>query len=85
MDSRKAIRTFLVEKLAENGFHKELYDNDSLIEGGIVDSLNFLNLLSFLDEKFGIIPAKNELDPSNFDSINLIDKFVREKLNSNTQ
>lgn len=77
---KKTIREFLIEELSGNGFHEGVRDDQSLIAAGIMDSLSILKTISFLDEKFGIMPTEDELDPSNFDSIDLIHKFIEEKL-----
>lgn len=44
-----------------------------------MDSLAILTTISFLDEKFGIIPTEDELFPENFDSISAIRDFVEKK------
>lgn len=81
METKKLIREFFIEELRDNGFHEGLRDDQSLIDTGIMDSLSILKMISFLDEKFGIVPTEDELDPSNFDSIDLIHKFIEKKLN----
>ena len=81
MDVKKSIKDFIVKDLAEDGFREEIHDDDSLIDSGILDSLNILKLLCFMDEKFQIMPAEDEIYPENFDSINHIYNFIEEKLN----
>ena len=80
MDIKKSIREFFMEELSDNGFHENVHDDQSLIQAGIMDSLSILKMISFIDEKFGIIPTEDELDPENFDTINHIQKFIQEKL-----
>lgn len=77
---KKTIREFLIEELRGSGFHEAVCDDESLIDAGIMDSLSMLKTISFLDEKFCIMPTEDELDPSNFDSIDLIHKFIEKKL-----
>ena len=77
---KKTIREFLIEELRDHGFHEAVRDDESLIDAGIIDSLSMLKTISFLDEKFGIMLTEDELDPSNFDSIDLIHKFIEKKL-----
>lgn len=80
MDIRKSIREFLIEELKDNGFHEGVRDDESLIDADIMDSLSILTTISFLDEKFGIIPSEDELDPENFRSVIAICNFVQKKL-----
>jgi acyl carrier protein len=80
MDIKRILRSFIMEQLRDNGFHESVSDDDSLIEAGIMDSLSILTTISFLDEKFGIFPSEDELDPENFDSVITICSFVERKL-----
>ena len=53
---------------------------DTLIfEEGIFDSLGFLSLISFLDEKFGIEVGNDELSEENFESIKAIVAYIAKK------
>ncbi len=59
--------------------------NDTQIFGqGILDSMGFISLISFLEESFSVKVNDNELLESNFESINAISEFVTRKLNFNT-
>ena len=80
MDVKEIIKEFVVKELAEDGFREAIDDDDSLIDSGILDSLNILKLLCFMDEKFNVMPAEDEIYPENFDSINYIYKFIEAKL-----
>ena len=80
MDINKTIREFLKTELSDNGFHDGVRDDESLIDAGIMDSLSILTTISFLDEKFGIIPSEDELDPENFMSVIAMCYFVEKKL-----
>lgn len=58
----------------------EKIKEDTLIfEEGIFDSLGFLSLISFLDEKFGVEVENDELSEENFESINAIVAFIAKK------
>jgi len=62
------IRQFIVENFlfGEDG---NLEDATSFLESGIIDSTGILELVSFMEEKFGISVADDELVPENLDSI----------------
>lgn len=58
----------------------EKIQEDTLIfEEGIFDSLGFLSLISFLDEKFGIEVGNEELSEENFESIKAIVAYIAKK------
>jgi acyl carrier protein len=51
----------------------------SLLEQGILDSTGVLELVSFLEQHFGITVADDELLPENLDSVEKIALFVEKK------
>ena len=59
----------------------DLKDTDSFLENGIIDSTGVLELVSFLEEKFGIEVADEELIPENLDSITNVVNYLQRKLN----
>jgi acyl carrier protein len=54
-------------------------DEDSLIEGGIIDSTGILELIEFLESHFGIEVSEAETVPENLDSISSLTQFVVSK------
>ena len=53
--------------------------DDSLLDSGLIDSTGVLELVTFLEETFGITVEDEELVPTNLDSINRIATFVSGK------
>jgi acyl carrier protein len=51
----------------------------SFLENGIIDSMNVLELVMFVEEKFGINVADGDIIPDNFDSVKKLSDFVRLK------
>ena len=82
MDIKKIVKEFMVEELKDAGFNENISDDASLIDSYILDSLSILTLISFMDEKFGIIPADDELKPEKFETVNLIVEFIKTKVNT---
>jgi acyl carrier protein len=75
------IKQFLKEKLlvfTDDG--QELKDEDSFLEQGIIDSTGVLELVGFLEEKFGITIEDDELVPDNLDSLAKAAVFVTRKM-----
>lgn len=52
---------------------------DSLIEQGLIDSTGVLELISFLEERYGVTVDDDEMIPENLDSVARIVTFVRRK------
>jgi len=55
--------------------------DESLIEGGLIDSVLAVQLIEECAMKFDILIHPVELSLENFDSINKISQFIRIKLN----
>jgi acyl carrier protein len=52
----------------------------SFLGDGIIDSTGVLELVSFVESKFGISIADEDLIPSNFDSLRALTDFVENKV-----
>jgi acyl carrier protein len=71
------IRRFIVEEL--HAPTEELSPEFPLIEGGVVDSLGIMHLVSFIESEYGITVDDEELVSDNFGSIREIARFVGSK------
>ena len=69
---RKGIAQLLTEQLS---IEVPTEDTD-LLDGGILDSLKFVELLVQLEQRFGTRVNLNEFEPENFRSIDRIAQFV---------
>ena len=78
-DIEGTIRTFVEENFI-TGDRVPPKDEESLFERGIVDSVGMIEVVSFVEEAFGITVAEEDLVPDNFGSIEAIGQFVRQKL-----
>ncbi len=75
---KEQIRQFLYE-LLPNGKSLNLLDDSPLRTSGIVDSMDMLRIVGFIEEKFGIQVETNEVDVDNFDRIDGIAAFIQRK------
>jgi acyl carrier protein len=73
---RATIRAFVMENLAAVRGRPHVDDADDLVETGVVDSLGIFQLVAFLEERFGIAIADEDITPENFGSIVAIDRLV---------
>lgn len=56
-----------------------LQDEASLLDHGIIDSTGVLEVISFIEDTFGIKVEDREMLPDNLDSIDRIAKFISRK------
>jgi len=79
MNYTEVIRKYIAEEIlySKNGY--EYPDEASFLEEGIIDSTSVLDLVLFVEEKFGISVEDEEITPENFDSVSLLAAFVSQK------
>jgi methoxymalonate biosynthesis acyl carrier protein len=58
---------------------REIADDEPLIENGVLTSLQTVELVMFLEERFGIVIEDEEFDEENFGSIEAISELVASK------
>ena len=75
------IRDYIAENLlfSSNGYHYS--DDASFLEEGIVDSQGVMELVSFVEEAFGVAVDDMDIIPNNFDSVSKLADYVRRKTN----
>ena len=74
-----ALRDFIVENFLFGDTSRPIPDDASLIESGVVDSTGILELVAFLEEKYGIAVADAEIIPANLDTINNLCAYIDRK------
>ncbi len=79
-ETARRIREFINEHYLFGYGNEEFDDDASLLEHGILDSLGILELISFIEDKFGIRVSDEEILPENLDSIGGISRFILRKL-----
>ena len=80
MDNYKAvIKDYILEEFLPGTKPGELTDSTPLITGAILDSLATLNLVSFLEERFGIEVQAHEVNVDNLNTVSDIAKLVAAK------
>lgn len=73
------VRAFIVENFLFGDASLAPSAEDSLLQGGVIDSTGVLELIFFIEERFGIDIADSEMIPDNLDSIARIVRFVTAK------
>jgi len=72
MNERHAVRTFLLNLLQRTGDRDGFVDSDSLVMSGRLDSVDTLDLVMFLEEKYGVDFAQRGFDMNDLDSLDSI-------------
>ena len=80
----KALRSFIKENYLL-GRDYTFEDTDSFLEHSIIDSIGILQLVTFLQEAYGVKVEDEELVPENLDSINAISAYLCRKLTDAAQ
>ncbi|MDP9424451.1 MAG: acyl carrier protein [Actinomycetota bacterium] len=71
-----AIREWLQENVTGN---REVSDDEQLIENGVLTSLQTVELVMFLEDRFGVTVEDEELDEENFASVRTIADLLTSK------
>ncbi|MBN1764009.1 MAG: acyl carrier protein [Sedimentisphaerales bacterium] len=59
---------------------KSLSMTDKLLEGGVIDSLDLLTLIDFIETTYGITVSDTDVGDENFSTINTISAFINRSL-----
>ncbi len=73
------LRKYIADNILFSGSGYPYADDTSFLENGIVDSMNVLELVMFVEQKFGVKVEDAEIVPDNFDSVAKLAEFVRRK------
>ena len=71
---------FIDEKLFPKSKMADLDQNVSLLETGVIDSINLLNLVLFVEERFQIKVLDEDLTPENFETLSAIQALIGRKI-----
>ena len=74
------IRRFVQDTFLIGHSGEPLSANASFLEQGLIDSTGVLELVSFIEESYGIKIADEELVPDNLDSIDRLVGFIQRKV-----
>jgi acyl carrier protein len=75
----KKLREYVFDNFLFTDEENALGNDDSFMEKGIIDSTGILEVITFIEEDFGITVKDEELIPENLDSINNLSAFIQRK------
>ena len=67
------VEQFILSELTQGRGITQIDPNENLLSKGIVDSHGVMELVGFLEERFGITVGDEDLSPENFESVASID------------
>ncbi len=76
---RARVRLFLDENFLYMRPNFELSDDDRLLERGVVDSMGVAEMVTFLEDEFGVTTSDEDITEANLGSLNAIGRFVSRK------
>ena len=82
---KNEIREYLTANRA-SASHAEFSDCESLLEAGVIDSVTMVDLITFMESRYGITVDEDDMIPENFDTVDAIVSYVegkRESIDSN--
>jgi acyl carrier protein len=73
----QVINDYISREIIADRAQLPLSNDTPLVEEGILDSLSLLQLVVFLEERFGVTVNEADLLPENFTSVNTICAYLR--------
>ena len=72
----ETVRTYVQENFLYARPDFELTDNQALIGAGIVDSMGIMELIAFIDERFGVVVVDEDITEANLGTLASITDYV---------
>ncbi|MEN4012645.1 MAG: acyl carrier protein [Chloroflexota bacterium] len=73
------LRNYIAENILFSNDGYPYSDETSFLENGVIDSMNVMEIVAFVEESFGVDVEDREIVPSNFDSIRNVAAYLRNK------
>ena len=82
--SKAQVRAYITDNFMMGSHSAPMLDTDSFLENHVVDSTGFLELVTYLEERYGFAVQDDEMVPENLDSLNNIAAYIERKLEART-
>jgi acyl carrier protein len=79
INMKNTIRQYILENLLFTDDETVLQDNESFLDGGIIDSTGVMEIILFIEDTFGIKVNDDEMLPVNLDSVDNLVTFIKRK------
>jgi acyl carrier protein len=82
MDIERQIGGFLIDNRKWSGSPTTLSSDYRLIDNDVLDSMGIFEMISFVEDHFGIQVEDDDLVPENFETISAIARLVSKRMPS---
>ena len=79
MNMKSTIRQYILENILFTEDESALHDEESFLDGGIIDSTGVMEIILFIEESYGFRVNDDEMLPANLDSVNKLATFIQRK------
>lgn len=77
--AKETIRQFILTNFMVAPGARRFADDESFLKKGIIDSMGVMELLAFIQKRFGLKVESREVTPENFDSLDNLEKYIHSK------
>ncbi len=74
---KEKLKNFIFAELIYHEDPASFGDDDNLLEAGL-DSMGIMRLIMFAEKAFGVILPDTEIEPQNVQSLNALEKWIRQ-------
>jgi acyl carrier protein len=82
MSVTQEVGDFIASELSLGKGATEVSPDDDLLAKGLVDSHGVMELVGFLEDRYGITVRDEDLTPENFQSLSAIEQYVASRRDS---
>lgn len=79
MSVASELERFIVTEITQGAGIEAIAAGEDLLANGIVDSHGLMEMVAFLEGRYGIVVSDDDLVPENFQSLERIEAFVAGK------
>ncbi len=79
MNLQSVLTDYIQAELAK-GRKSNIHPNDDLLSEGVIDSLGILQLVAFIEDKFNVHVADEDVVLENFQSVAALSSYVQARL-----
>jgi len=80
MNYRDKVRKYIEDNLIVFGEKVDFTDEDNIFVRGFVNSLFAMKLLTYVEQEFNLVVESEDMEISNFSSVNSIVKLIEKKV-----
>jgi len=75
MNTKVILKQYITDEILDKQ-NVDLQDEDQLVGGGFISSLGVVQLVSFIEEKFGVTVPYEDVTVENFRNLKTLSEFV---------